>query len=189
MTKQELPKSPFPHWLAFVLTNPFRKWSMNPASIVDLVGINTGQTVLEIGCGPGVFTEHLAAKVGIKGRIIAQDVQKQMLDKMERRKKHFAVHANIETLLANSSATNLATSGVDFIFAANVFEEIAKEKELAPTAAELYRVLKPEGRLFLGEHRVSSGLLNKILSAMTEAGFIEDKKLKDILFYAAVYRK
>jgi len=189
MSEQNLPKSPFPHWLAFVLVNPLRKRSMNPAGIVDVVGIKPGENVLEIGCGPGVFTEFIAAKVGTGGQVISQDVQAQMLKKLEKRKRRFKVNDNIKTLLANSSDTGLATGSIDFIFAANVFEEIAKEKELSPTAAELYRVLKPEGRLFLGEHRVSAGLLSKILSAVSDAGFIEEKKLKDILFYAAVYRK
>lgn len=112
-----------------------------------------------------------------------------MLNKLAKRRRRFTVNNNIKTLLANSSTTGLATDSVDFIFAANVFEEIAKEGELTPTAAELYRVLRPEGRLFLGEHRVSAGLLNKILSAVTEAGFKEIRKLDGLLFYATIYRK
>lgn len=96
MSEQRLPKSPFPHWLAFVLANPLRIRSTKPAKVVDEAGIKPGQTVLEIGCGPGVFTEFIAAKVGAGGQVIAQDVQAQMLNKLEKRRRRFTVNNKLK---------------------------------------------------------------------------------------------
>lgn len=185
----KLPKSPFPYWMAFVLVGPLRRFLFNPRKIIDDSGIKEGQTVLEIGCGPGFFTEFISEKIGRRGRLIAQDVQPQMLAKLEKRMARFPVKENIELMLANSSKLNLASESVDYIFAANVFEEIAKEGELKRTANELYRVLKPNCLLLFGEHRVPPGVINNIRSEIERAGFRDTGEKITGFFHSAIYRK
>jgi len=187
--KKKLPQSPFPHWLAFILSNPLRKLLLKPQKVIAAAGIKEGQVVLEVGCGPGFFTEYIAKKVGAKGKVIAQDVQVQMLNKLKRRLRRFPVKDNIQLLLASSSATGLPEASVDFIFAANVFEEIAKEGELEATVRELYRLLKADGVLFFGEHRIPQTLLNNILNELEKAGFKLKQKLDNLFFAAALYQK
>ena len=67
-----------PWWLGRVLDNPIRRLIHRPEKI--LCGyIERGQTVLDIGCGSGTFTLAMAKMVGDSGKVIAADVQDEML--------------------------------------------------------------------------------------------------------------
>ncbi|HEB12286.1 MAG TPA: class I SAM-dependent methyltransferase [Actinobacteria bacterium] len=184
-----LPQSPFPSWCSFLLIHPFRKRSFDRDKITAQAGVKTGQSVLEIGCGPGFFTEILAQKVGSKGMVIAQDVVPKMMTKLRKRMRRFPVTENIEPLLANSSDTGLDSDTVDLVFAANVFEEVAKEGEMKSTANELYRVLKAEGSLYFGEHRVPPTILKTIRGELKEAGFKRKEVDENYFFDSAIYQK
>jgi len=188
-SKEKLPKSPFPSWLAFVLTGPLRRIWTDPEKIITKAGIKKGQVVLEVGCGPGFFTEFIAKKVGPNGKVIAQDVQQSMLRRLEKRMARFSIKENIEPLLANSSKTGLPSESVDLVFAANVFEEIEKEGEMAQTAKELYRVLRAEGILFFGEHQVPASRLKSILTKLEKAGFKQIGPGDNSFFYSALFGK
>ena len=51
--------------------------------------VSSGDTVIDLGCGGGFFTAALAKMVGENGRVIAMDLQEEMLsitrDFVERR--------------------------------------------------------------------------------------------------------
>lgn len=186
---EKLPKSPFPAWLSFILLGWFRRRSFNRQKIVAQAGIRTGLTVLEIGCGPGFFTETIAKNVGPQGLVIAQDVQRKMLEKLQRRMGSFPVKENIQLLLADAAKTELPSESIDVIFAVNVFEEIAKEGRVEQTAKEAYRLLKSGGHLYFGEHRVPEMRINKIFTALSQAGFQEENLAEKHFFYTAVFKK
>ena len=61
-----------PHKIAFVLDNPFRKLLQNPSKIVGEY-IRQGDTVIDLGCGPGFFSIPMAGFVGENGKVIAVD--------------------------------------------------------------------------------------------------------------------
>ncbi|MBK7711908.1 MAG: methyltransferase domain-containing protein [Bacteroidales bacterium] len=63
------------------LDNFLRRLMHKPAKILSPF-IKEGMTVLDMGCGPGFFTAELARLVGEKGKVIAADLQQEMLDKM-----------------------------------------------------------------------------------------------------------
>ena len=67
-----------PWWLASALDNPIRRLIHNPKEILGGY-IENGQTVLDLGCGSGTFTIALAKMVGETGKVIAVDVQDEML--------------------------------------------------------------------------------------------------------------
>jgi len=188
-TKIKLPRSPFPSWCSFLLLHPFRKRSFDRDKIASQAGIKAGQTVLELGCGPGFFTEIIAQKVGSGGKVIAQDVVPKMLAKLNKRMRRFPMTENIEPLLASSSSTGLDVESVDIIFAANVLEEITKEDEMAGTAAEVFRLLKPGGTLYLGEHRIPPQILEKILSELERAGFTRSEFETSYFHHFAIFKK
>ena len=48
-------------------------WSSEAKRGWDLAGFKTGQTILDLGCGPGYCTEELALIVGKTGKVIGVD--------------------------------------------------------------------------------------------------------------------
>lgn len=188
-TKIKLPRSPFPSWCSFLLLHPFRKRSFDRDKITSQAGIKTGQTVVELGCGPGFFTEIIAQKVGLGGKVIAQDVVPKMLAKLKKRMRRFPITENIEPLLASSSSTGLDAESVDIVFAANVFEEITKENEMAGTADEIFRLLKPGGTLYFGEHHIPPQMLKNILLELERAGFTQSEFDINYFHHSAIFKK
>ncbi|TET55225.1 MAG: hypothetical protein E3J54_00515, partial [Actinobacteria bacterium] len=57
--KQNLPKSPFPYWISFTLLHPWRKIAIPRERFIRKAGVGVGKTVLELGAGPGFFTEYI----------------------------------------------------------------------------------------------------------------------------------
>ncbi len=66
---------------AFVLDNVIRRLLQSPKKIVGPY-ISSGHTVIDLGCGPGYFTIEMARMVGETGRVIAVDIQNEMLAKV-----------------------------------------------------------------------------------------------------------
>ena len=73
-----------PWWVGYLITSPFRKLWQNPALILE-PHIRAGMTVLEPGPGMGFFTLEIAKLVGSSGRVVAVDVQPQMIEGLKRR--------------------------------------------------------------------------------------------------------
>ena len=74
-----------PWWLAPALDNPIRMLIHNSEKILG-GHIESGQTVLDLGCGSGTFTIAMAKMVGELGKVIAVDVQDEMLQIVRRRR-------------------------------------------------------------------------------------------------------
>ena len=77
--KENLPKSPFPAWMAPTLDNMLRRILTNRRRKVLESGVKEGDKVLELGCGPGFYTEEISIVAGPAGKVYAQDVQQDML--------------------------------------------------------------------------------------------------------------
>jgi tRNA G46 methylase TrmB len=75
--------APCPFALAWLVDNPLRQRYMRP--VLDWIGIQPGETVLELGPGPGVFTVEAARRVGHTGRVVAVDIQPEMIYRVGQR--------------------------------------------------------------------------------------------------------
>ena len=67
-----------PPWLAGMLESPLRRAMHRPEKLLAGL-VEPGMTVLDIGCGPGYFSLSMARLVGPQGRVIAADLQPEML--------------------------------------------------------------------------------------------------------------
>ena len=61
------------------LLDPARDMWQKPAEVVAALGLRSGQTVCDVGAGPGYFTLRLADAVGKEGRVYAVDVEARIL--------------------------------------------------------------------------------------------------------------
>lgn len=136
---------PCPWSLAWLVNNPIRRRYMRP--LLDRVGIRPGERVLELGPGPGTFTVNAARRVGPEGRIIAVDIQPQMIAQVERRVREAGL-TNVEAHVASACELPLDDASVDRAFLVTVLPEIPDQGR---ALAELHRVLKPGGVLSITE--------------------------------------
>jgi len=49
------------------------------------LGIKSGSVVADVGCGSGYFTFHLAQRVGPAGKVYAEDLDPEVLRKIQAR--------------------------------------------------------------------------------------------------------
>jgi ubiquinone/menaquinone biosynthesis C-methylase UbiE len=137
--------TPCPAALSWLVHNPLRRRYMRP--VLDRVGIRPGERVLELGPGPGAFTVDAARRAGPQGRIIAVDIQPEMIAWVEERVREAGL-SNVETHVAGAYELPLENETIDRAFLVTVLPEIPDQNR---ALAELWRVLKPGGQLSVTE--------------------------------------
>jgi ubiquinone/menaquinone biosynthesis C-methylase UbiE/pimeloyl-ACP methyl ester carboxylesterase len=137
--------SPCPNSLAWLVNNPVRRCYLAP--ILDRMDIQAGERVLELGPGPGAFTVKAARRVGPDGRLIAVDIQPEMIAQVNAHVREAGL-SNIETHVASAHDLPLPDDSIDRAFLVTVLPEIPDQ---ARALAELRRVLKPDGVLSITE--------------------------------------
>ncbi|MCH2098762.1 MAG: class I SAM-dependent methyltransferase, partial [Pseudomonadales bacterium] len=121
--------------------------------------------VADIGAGTGYFSFPVAGRVP-EGRVLAVDIQPEMLEIIETRKQARNV-ANVETILGTIEDPNLPEAAVDLIFIVDAYHEFSHPQEMGEAMA---RALVPGGRLVLVEYRAEDASVPiKRLHKMSEA--------------------
>jgi ubiquinone/menaquinone biosynthesis C-methylase UbiE len=134
---------PIPVDQAGMLLAPLRFRFIPPRPIVERFGLAAGQTVLEVGPGPGYFTPEVATVVGAGGRIVCVDLQPGMLALLRGRLREQRT-LNAHLVAGDATRLPLVSRSVDAAFLVTVLGEIPDR----PAALnELRRVLKPGARL------------------------------------------
>src|SRR5512144_2392655 len=96
--------APCPAALSWLVANPVRQNAV--PRLLDRVGIRPGERVLELGPGPGAFTVEAARRAGPEGRVIAVDIQPQMIAQVEARVRQAGV-TNVDTHVASAHSLPL----------------------------------------------------------------------------------
>lgn len=170
---------------AGALESRFRRMLQNPKRILKKY-IRQGMTVLDLGCGTGYFTLEMAKLLNGKGKVIAIDVQKGMLEKLEQKLKDSRLKQQIQ--IFNNQEKNLGfTEKVDFILAFYSFHEM---KYLDHIIQSLKEVIKPETKILISEQKVhvSKELFESIVNRMRNNGFVVCERPK-IFFSRSVVMK
>jgi predicted methyltransferase len=131
------------------LERPDREATQQPEKVLDALKIASGSTVADIGAGTGYFSVRLAKRVGPQGRVLATDIQPQMLAFLKENMHAASLH-NIEPILCTPTDAKLPEDQLDLALMVDVYHELAYPEE---TMAQVRRALKPEGRLVLVEYR------------------------------------
>ena len=156
-----------PWWLAQALDNPIRRLIHSPSKILSGY-IETGQTVLDLGCGSGTFTIAMARVVGEAGRVIAVDVQEEMLQVVRQKAVQEGLASRI--VIHKSEPDRIGISDkVDFALAFYMVHEVP---DIDALLREVSSLLKPSGKLLIAEPliHVSEPSFNKTVNAARLAG-------------------
>jgi ubiquinone/menaquinone biosynthesis C-methylase UbiE len=136
----------------------FRERFRKPEETLSIIGIEEGQKVLDFGCGIGSYSIPAAKKVGKEGKVYALDVHPLAIDNVNKRIAKESL-TNVETITSGLE-TGLNDESLDHILLLDVYSWISTRVKLLK---ELYRVLKPEGKLsVLIDHMEPSEFLDDI---------------------------
>ncbi len=156
-----------PWWLAQALDNPIRRLIHSPDKILGEF-IGPGQTVLDLGCGSGTFTIAMARMVGEAGRVIAVDVQEEMLQVVRQKAVKEGLASRIITHKSELDRIGISDK-VDFALAFYMIHEVP---DVDAFLMEVASLLKPSGRLLIAEPliHVSESSFKKTVDAARLAG-------------------
>lgn len=135
-----------PWWLARALDNPIRRFIHNPDKILGGY-IESGQTVLDLGCGSGTFTIAMARMVGETGKVIAVDVQDKMLQIVKQKAIKEGLDSRITTQKSEPDRIGISDK-VDFALAFYMIHEVPDADAFLMEVASL---LMPTGKLLVVE--------------------------------------
>jgi ubiquinone/menaquinone biosynthesis C-methylase UbiE len=131
------------------LERPEREKEEQPSRLLKMLEIEPGMVVADIGAGSGYYSFRLAKRVGAKGKVLAVDIQKEMLTIIRKRMKKNKVE-NIEPVLGTETDPKLPAGGVDLILMVDVYHEFTFPYEMTEA---LTKSLKPGGRMVFVEFR------------------------------------
>ena len=185
--------APCPASLDWLVNNPIRR--RYTRSVLDQVGIRPGERVLELGPGPGAFTVEAARRLGTEGRLIAVDIQPEMIAQVEKRVREAGL-TNVETHVADAYHLPLEDASVDRAFLVAVLPEIPDQ---ARALAELRRVLrgpepaegKPGGLLSITEDFFDPDypFVSETIRRVGAAGFSLEQRFGNFWVYTLNFRK
>jgi ubiquinone/menaquinone biosynthesis C-methylase UbiE len=159
-----------PWWVGYLLVTPLRRLLQDPAALLAPL-VREGMTVLEPGPGMGFFTLEAARRVGPGGRVVAVDLQPQMLAALRRRAARAGLAERIETRQGRADALGVEDLGgkVDLVLALLVVHEVP---DAGRFFAELRATLAPGGRVLIVEPagHVAASDFEASLSAAAWAG-------------------
>jgi SAM-dependent methyltransferase len=120
-----------------------------PNVALNVLKIEKGSSVADIGAGSGFLTERLSARVGPTGRVYANDVQPQMLQMLAARLAKKKI-SNVTLVQGDLDDPRLPLASVDLELMVDVYHEFSRPQAML---RKLRDALKPGGRLVLLEYR------------------------------------
>ena len=126
-------------------------WMHDPRIVFSEIGLKSGESFLDLGCGPGDYTIHAAKIVGDSGAVYAVDRWEEMIMALLREADAQELE-NVVGLISDITAPlPLINYCVDVCFISTVLHTLDINKAMKPLLDEVRRVLKPTGRLAIIE--------------------------------------
>ena len=129
------------------LTSERRQEAVQPLALLQRAGVKTGETILDWGCGAGFFAVPAAQLVGEAGKVVAVDVQPEMMAATHKAAEEAGL-ANIKVMKAEEHELPAELADFDWVVLAYVLHEVHKPRRLIELAQ---KALRPDGRLLVVE--------------------------------------
>ena len=146
------------------LEDRVRDGARRPYQVITLLGVNAGQTLLDVGAGGGWFTRVLSAATGPSGKVIAQFGPRALQQQNGQAQKDLAASlGNTEAYFGNVG--ELPDNSVDAAVTALNLHHMNAERA-GPYLKEIFDVLKPGARAAIIDHIGEPGANNSQLHRM-----------------------
>lgn len=130
------------------LERPERERQQRTDLLIQALDLRPTDVVADVGAGSGYFVFRMQPLVP-QGKVLAVDIQPEMLKIIEERKKKENVR-NVETVLGAEQAPNLPANSVDVVLMVDAYHEFAYPREMMEAVEQ---ALRPGGRLVLVEYK------------------------------------
>ncbi len=117
--------------------------------LVRSLNLKPGDVVADIGAGSGVISLRMAELLLPDGKVMAVDVQKEMLERLKDNCEKFGV-TNVEPVKGTQKTTGLKDNSIDLAIMVDVYHEFEYPYEML---ADISRSMKPGGRVVFVEYR------------------------------------
>lgn len=129
---------------------------------VNICNPQNGQTILDLAGGTGDLTKLLHKRIGNNGKIIIADINEEMLKVGEAKLLDQGICSNIEYKVADAQELPFEDNTFDRIIIGFGLRNVTR-KDLA--LKEMYRCLKPAGKLVILEFSKPKEIINPIYDA------------------------
>jgi SAM-dependent methyltransferase len=147
--RDRVPAPPMSYLGADWLMRPERIQEEQPDKMLDALRIRPGMTVADIGAGVGYHAFRIATRVGPEGRVLATDIQEEMLSMLKKSARERGVK-NVVPILSGETSTGLPPASVDLVLMVDVYHELSEPERFL---SNLKAALKPGARVALVEFR------------------------------------
>lgn len=110
--------------------------------------IEPGETVLDVGCGGGMDLLLAAKRTGPQGRVIGVDMTPAMIERAKRSALKAGLWENVDIRRGTAEELPVESDSIDVVLSNGVLN-LSSDKTRA--FAQIYRVLRPGGRLYLAD--------------------------------------
>jgi SAM-dependent methyltransferase len=150
----------------------FREWLReNAHKVLEGVGVKAAQTVLDFGCGSGIFSIAVAGIVGHRGKVYALDVRPNALERLREAASRKGFD-NIEAILVDSSTLSITLEN-DSVDVALLYDVLHEIQDKAGLLKGLHRILRQGGLLSVFPMHVGT---DKFLRVINPLGLFQFKE-------------
>jgi len=134
--------------------------------VVDVLDLNPGMDVADIGAGTGFYTMLFAQKVGPDGTVYALDIAENFVSYIEETSQELGL-ANVKGINNPADSTTLAPNSVDVVFLAHTYHHFEYPYKMLES---IKSALRPGGTVVLVEFERIEGVTEKFVLGMVRAG-------------------
>jgi ubiquinone/menaquinone biosynthesis C-methylase UbiE len=150
---------------------PERIENEKPEELLDLLGIKEGDVVADIGAGAGFLSLRAAERVGPTGKVLAVDVQPEMIEGLEMMMERVG-HENIVPILGTVDDPKLPADSVDHVLMVISYHEFSHPVEMM---RQVRKAMKRNGQMLIVEYKAED-LESRVtaLHKMSEAQIMKE---------------
>lgn len=151
--------------------------------LMKALALKPGMVVADIGAGTGYLSRRMAKAVAPGGRVLAVDVQPQMISLLQQMAQREGL-SNVQAQLGSETDAKLAANSVDLAIMVDVYHELAYPHEVL---ASVVRALKPGALMVFVEYRAEDWAVPiKPLHKMSEAQVRREAEVHPLIWLRTV---